>query len=152
MESQKVIIAHLHNNSRCIIALKDLAEGSEVCSLVQDGPVQSTPNLYSVQTGKDTHINPGSYLKFCNHSCQPTTRFDFSTWTLVATRKISRGEEVTFNYNTSEFKMAAPFECTCKGANLGHQVKGFHFLSREEKAKLLPFVSPAVSELEEDSK
>ena len=151
MESQNLMIAHLHNNSRCLVALQDLPEGSEVCSLVEDG-ILSTPTLYSVQTGKDTHINPGSFLKFCNHSCQPTTRFDFSTWTLVATRKISRGEEVTFNYNTSEFKMVAPFDCLCKGEESVHQVQGFHFLSREEKAKLLPSVSPAVRELEEDSK
>ena len=54
-------------------------------------------------------------LRFTNHSCAPNAvlRIRQGRVEFYAMRDIAPGEEISFNYLTSEWDMAAPFTCGC---------------------------------------
>jgi hypothetical protein len=101
-----------------------------------DGAVTSTPARSSVQVGFDEHVHPDETVvasqdrsrflwRFLNHSCAP------SCWvagrTLIALRDLAAGDELTFDYNATEWCMAEPFACLC-GACDGSMIRGYAHL------------------------
>lgn len=61
-----------------------------------------------------------------------------------ALRDIQPGEELTWNYLTTEYDMQkerAVFDCRCGSENRVGEVKGFKYLSKEQQEALLPVVS-----------
>ena len=54
-----------------------------------------------------------------NHACRPNTAIDFEKWELYALRHVSPGEELGWNYLTTEWKLSCPFECGCGAATCG---------------------------------
>ncbi|KAJ9505350.1 hypothetical protein QJQ45_028258 [Haematococcus lacustris] len=82
---------------------------------ISDPPHTTTCcNSLRLQTGENEHIvlQP-TLLEYINHSCNPTAFFDTAERQLVALRDIQPGDEVTFNYVSTEFDMATPFDCHC---------------------------------------
>jgi len=80
------------------------------------------PTRTSVQIG-DKHIED-DIISYVNHSCTPSVRVEdmsyndwnmFGTHALISTRVIVEGEEVTFDYNSTENNIVYPFECSCHG-------------------------------------
>ena len=65
--------------------------------------------------------------------------------TLRAHRAILKGEEITFNYNTTEYDMASPFECW----ETGSMVRGYAHLSAAERAAIAKYAAPHVLRLAE---
>ncbi|MGZ3274348.1 MAG: SET domain-containing protein-lysine N-methyltransferase [Caulobacteraceae bacterium] len=47
------------------------------------------------------------------HSCAPNCRVSFVHRALIAVRDIGPGEAVTFDYRTTENRLAGPFQCRC---------------------------------------
>lgn len=70
------------------------------------GPLLLVPTRESIHVGDNKHIVDlmGSFM---NHSFTPNT-FIRGTH-VVASKSILPGDELTFNYNHSELKMACPF-------------------------------------------
>ncbi|KAK7200887.1 hypothetical protein NESM_000147500 [Novymonas esmeraldas] len=54
------------------------------------------------------------------------------------------GTAITLNVNQLCYRLAAPFECRCGGADCTHAVGGFAALSSEEKARILLCTAPDV--------
>ena len=63
-------------------------------------------------------------IAYVNHSCTPSVRVDdmsyndwnmFGTYSLISTGDIAAGEELTFDYNSTEDEVAYPFKCSCHG-------------------------------------
>ena len=82
---------------------------------------------------------------FINHSCSPNTKLDVVKRWFVAIKDISKNEEITFNYLTTEWDMkrwGTDFKCICGSRNCFGHIKGFKYLTRLEKLKLKPFLSP----------
>ena len=87
--------------------------------LVLQGNYLPYPTKTSIQIG-DRHLESweGGHV---NHHCDPNTKvvlekLDSGTESyLVATKHIYPGEEVTFDYNTTEEDMSRPFKCNCHG-------------------------------------
>ena len=52
---------------------------------------------------------------------------------------MKQGEQLTWNYNTSEYELQRSFRCQC-----GARVAGFKFLSGDEQRKLSPYLSPFI--------
>ena len=55
-----------------------------------------------------------------NHHCNPSTEIVYNVDTgiqvlVVAKRDIYPGEEITFDYNTTESLISHPFQCNCHG-------------------------------------
>jgi hypothetical protein len=108
-----------------------------------DGAVRPVPARFSVQVGAHEHIHPDDDAvlaqdltrfrwRFLNHSCAPTCRVEGRR--LVALRDLAAGEELTFDYNATEWSMAEPFACAC-GACGGSVVRGFAHLDAVARAQ-----------------
>lgn len=136
--------ACLHGEA--VIAAQELAPGTPVFTLI--GPIVNCPDKYTIQVGEQAHLLPdGQLWRYLNHSCAPNCHIDFHTWTLVATRAIQRHEELTFNYLTTEWEMAAPFVCRCGVLNCYGFVTGFHGLAPAQQVLLAPHCAPHVRSL-----
>ncbi|MFM7280471.1 MAG: SET domain-containing protein-lysine N-methyltransferase, partial [Planctomycetia bacterium] len=76
---------------------------------------------------------------FLNHSCRPTTAVRGRE--LIALRPIAPYEELSFDYETTEWHMAEPFTCRCGNCG-GRSVRGFAFLPAEERERRRPYLAP----------
>ena len=57
--------------------------------------------------------------------------------TFRALRDIAAGEEISFNYLTTESEMAEPFHCRCGSANCFGFIQGRNFLTVEQADRLV---------------
>ena len=73
--------------------------------------------------------------QFLNHSCLPNCYIHFEEMVVVSLRGIQEGEELTFDYNTTEFELSHPFECNCKAEDCLQDIRGFKFLTDKERKK-----------------
>lgn len=130
-----------------LFATRAIGRGETVLRI--QGRSQSQPTRYSIQIDEATHIECEDGLderllrerypwRFLNHSCAPNARI--AGRTLVAQRSIAEGEEITFDYTTTEADMAEPFSCQCGAQRCLGTVRGFTHLSdtdRHARAALL---------------
>lgn len=108
------------------------------------GPILQSPTIYSFQLDESQHIDPrerdgrfgiGHYV---NHSCSPTTGWaeitteeDRKGIQFVALRRLMPGEEVTFDYATTEYDTAAKNPCRCGSPECRVNLHGFRDLPQE---------------------
>lgn len=128
------------NAGRHILAGTAIAAGETVLNIV--GVTATTASRYSVQAGPELHVAPPElaeddpaeryWWRFLNHSCAPNARL--RGLELVALRAIAAGEEITFDYNCTEYDMAEPFVCRC-GHCKGELIRGFKHLSPAEQCR-----------------
>ena len=110
------------------------------------GTITTKPSKYTIQLGWHRHLNFPALRKanddtdycwqYLNHSCEPNGYMDVTGLTFRAWRDIETGEEITFNYLTTESEMAVPFECVCGSANCFGFIQGRNFLTAEQAEKL----------------
>jgi hypothetical protein len=111
------------------------------CILRLEGHPSALPTRYSVQVGWQEHVETwvplveeasldSCQVRYMNHSCQPNTRF--ADRQVIALRDIAAHEELTFDYNTTEWEMAEAFQCEC-GHCGGRTIAGFRHLSPTEQ-------------------
>jgi len=67
---------------------------------------------YAIQMGKDEWGFGLGKIRLMNHSCNPNAWWE-GFGTLTARRDISSGEEVTFDYSTSELTLKYSMSCGC---------------------------------------
>lgn len=131
-----------------LVALTPIAATTRLYCI--EGEVTAIPTRYSVQIGPDTHIDLSPdydlyeildryYWRFMNHHCEPNTRIRDRD--VIALRDIDVWEEITFNYNTTEYAMAEPFRCRCGSPRCHGLIAGFSALSAEERAPLQPLLA-----------
>lgn len=110
-----------------------------------EGHETPTPTRYSLQVGRDLHLDQRGardaqdrvrrfYWRYMNHACEPTTRIIDRQ--VVAARDIAPLEGVTFDYNTTEYDMAEPFQCRCGSPACVGLVKGARHLTPDQRARL----------------
>jgi len=118
-------------------ATRDFAKG-DVISRIR-GHIDDKRDFESLQIKEGKHLHMQRPEVFLNHNCDPNCAIDFESLELHALLPIKKGEQLTWNYNTSEWVLQRPFRCQC-GAKIG----GFKFLSADDQKKLLPWVSPYI--------
>ena len=138
-----------------LFAARPFTEGEAILAL--EGELASRPSTFSVQLAANAHLEvpPGAdpledarfHWRFLNHSCDPNSYVRAEDRTLRALRPVSRGEELTFNYLTTESRLATPFECRCGSAGCFGQIRGFSFLTREQQLALEPARAAHLGEL-----
>ena len=100
------------------VALDDFDAGSVILAL--DGIASSLATRHTIQLGMSEHLqvpegtSPAHGIvrypwQFLNHSCRPNARVRGRE--LIALRAIKALEEVSFDYETTEWAMAEPFAC-----------------------------------------
>ena len=89
-------------------------KGSVVYEL--DGEYITDPTRTSIQTDSTSHIED-EIGKYINHSCTPNVKVvkDKSKIKLIALKDILSNLEITFDYNSTEYKVSHPFKCNCHG-------------------------------------
>lgn len=109
------------------------------------GMLVNVPSLYSIQIGTQSHLEPfadsENEWKFLNHSCEPNALFNPDKLIIIALRDIKAGEEICFNYHTTEYEISSPFLCKCSSKKCYGRIKGFNYLSEEEQKLLLPYTA-----------
>jgi hypothetical protein len=88
-----------------------------------------------LQVGEGQHAVFGSKALCLNHSSKPNTRIAVSPASveIVTLSAVVAGEPLTFNYNTTEYEMAEPFDDWTTGG----KVAGFKHASAEERSRLV---------------
>jgi hypothetical protein len=139
VSSRVKVEARVPGSEWCVVATRAIAPGERV--LTFDGEEGDTPSRFSVQVGRDLHVSPPADVirdgrldafewRFLNHSCRPNARIVGRD--VVAIGMIAARQEVTFDYNTTEYDMAAPFRCRCGDCG-GAEIRGARFLSEAER-------------------
>lgn len=119
-----------------VIALRLIETGERL--LTFQGPVYETHEHrallarssqdWFLQIAADLYMGPGGGLDdFVNHSCEPNCRlhYDPDGVHLVALRPVGRGEQVTFDYATSQNDYPFRFECGCGAATCRGEIGDF---------------------------
>jgi len=137
-----------------LLSLEPMAKGSTVLTIV--GHTTSTPTRHSLQIGPSHHIDVTDiddplelmdvyFWRFLNHHCEPNLAINGIE--VIAIREIAAWEELTFNYNTTEFELIEPFDCRCGSPICGGRIRGFVALSEPERSELMPWVAPHLKSL-----
>lgn len=139
------------NGQLAVIAARRVAAGAAVLTI--DGPAVAMPTRYTVQIGERQHVDAEAgadgrhpIWRFLNHACAPNTRLVGRT--LLARSDIQVGDEVTFDYDTTEWDMAAPFACHCGAASCRGVIRGYRHLTpaqREQLVDAAPHLREAVA-------
>jgi len=108
-----------------------------------EGKLLTHPTKTSFQIEKNKHLEgPGEIDNYLNHSCNSNGYINFDDLTFRSKRRILKMEELTFNYLTTELELVEPFYCECGSKNCLGFIRGFKYLSREQKESLKPRLSP----------
>ncbi|PHH75660.1 hypothetical protein CDD82_4360 [Ophiocordyceps australis] len=130
---QHVIVSSAHYASKSIakVALPPFAVFAEL----QFPPctVSEQATYATVQMGKNSHLDLNSDLIYINHSCEPSLIFDMSNMAIfVGPRGLKPGDELTFFYPSTEWRMKQPFDCNCGSPNCRGVIKGASAMSDEQ--------------------
>jgi len=160
MHSSKLAVIEATDGFRSCQAVEDVQSGSFLTDLW--GPVLDLPTAYTVLVEKNRHVLPQGVMVRFNHSCLPNAKFIYESrkisnptlnadyevfWYAVAARDIKKGEDVTYDYNTTEYDMAEHFQCNCAAEKCLGKIKGFKYLSPEQQIERADDLSPVVREL-----
>ena len=134
-------------NGRMLVAAKPIKKNVPVLRLKGRIVDYKDASPEAVQLGKNTFLDSKHYYveDYINHSCNPNTKIDFKTFQFVALRDIRKGEEITYNYLTTEYDMSrdgTDFRCHCGSRKCVKHVRGFKFLTDDHKIRLKRMLSP----------
>ena len=132
---------------RGIFALAKIPQGAIICSF--QGERLTIPELQQkyesgneriddpFQVDDDSYLHLAEPYVFFNHSCTPDAGVKGSG-TLFALRDISKGEEITYDYSTTEWTDDEAWginwtdlwkiPCNCKSKNCRKEIRGFPLL------------------------
>ena len=110
------------------------------------GIPKSTKDRYSIQISLDEHLHPFDELQsnpadyqtpwiYTNHSCNPNVVIRGRSY--IALRNIQPGDDITFDYETTELEMAEPFACACQAETCRGLIRGFRHLSELQRSALV---------------
>lgn len=115
------------------------------------GAVQPVANKRTIQIDRHRHIC-SDYIDFINHCCRPNAyvRVEDDSIVLNAIEQIdSQSDEITIDYNCSEYRLAESFTCRC--CQSPNRIRGYRNLVETNKNDYLrrigPFVLPHLLEL-----
>lgn len=107
------------------------------------GDVVHEPGQYTLQLDTERHLlNLSASWTRMNHSCNPNTHMDIARRRVVALHDIPAESELVFDYNTTEWDIAAAFVCGCGATNCVGTVRGFRHLNAAQREALRPWLSP----------
>ena len=115
---------------RSVFATRDFQEGETVV-VGRRIRILLERSIYSLQMDFELHVELDQPACLINHSCQPNTGVrnnPFGGYDFVALVDIATGEEITFDYETTEYISIAVPHCLCSMSNCRGKTRGFQFL------------------------
>ena len=139
-----------------LIAAVDIFPGEDILS-VKEGKRYPEANRYTLQTAEKDHVEVINELRYTNHECVTANAFfDFNRnpWVLMSQKFIKRGEPITYDYVTTEYKVTKSFKCKCNSEKCRNFIGGFFHLNDKEKEELINNnkVSPAIIALHNENR
>ena len=122
-----------------LVAAVDIFPGEDILS-VKEGKRYPQPNKYTLQIAEKDHVEVINELRYTNHECVTANAFfDFNQnpWVLKSRKFIKRGEPITYDYVTTEYKVTESFKCKCNSDQCRNFVGGFFYLNDKEKEELI---------------
>lgn len=126
---------NITSGQNAFFALRAFRVG-ELVSPFSAGTISAEPTYLTIQVGTRKHITmQPEFLQYINHSCDPNVFFDTTTMRVIALKELKAGEEMTFFYPSSEWKMIQRFRCYCGHPDCLGEIKGAAFLSKETQER-----------------
>ena len=92
------------NNFKSLYSTKQYEKNELIWKLI--GEIKKNPTRTSIEISKECHIED-EWGQYMNHSFTPNCKIENGY--IVSLKEIDKNEELTFNYNENETKMAHPF-------------------------------------------
>lgn len=127
----------LWNDQSGVYAGREFEPGERVMDV--EGDISPQPSRYSIQIGVDRHVHPwgpDTPWMYLNHSCRPNLAYDSASAGMVAIELIRPGDQLTFNYLTTEWEMAEAFDCACGDPQCFGRIAGYRHLDAEARDRL----------------
>lgn len=126
-----------------VFAIRDFQPGETV---IVGRRVEVLPQrtLHSLQMDFDLHVELDEPARLLNHSCNPNTGVrnnQFGGYDFVALVNIAKGDEITWDYETTEYISIAVSKCLCGHYNCRNEIRGFKFFHFEIKQKYGQFIA-----------
>ncbi len=128
---------------RSVFATREFQEGETV---VVGRRIRILPerSIYSLQMDFELHVELDKPACLINHSCQPNTGVrnnQFGGYDFVALVDIATGDEITFDYETTEYISIAVPQCLCSTSNCRGKTRGFQFLDLPLRQRYGKFIA-----------
>lgn len=130
-----VNIEKVNSDQWGVFTSRPFTKGSTVISSTLLNNNNGKPNpspescSHSIQIDWDKHILMALPARFLNHSCDPNIVVgginEGGSYDFVALRDIADGEQVRFDYETTEYEVGAFSECRCGAWNCRGTIRGF---------------------------
>ena len=127
-----------YKNKRGVYTQNTIINGDTILEL--KGIIKIIPCKYSIQISSSRHLYPDGedepamkklIWPYLNHSCSPNAMVNVNTLQLIALKNIEAGEEITFDYETTDWSMKEPFNCNCGSTNCRGEIKGELFFQHD---------------------
>jgi hypothetical protein len=142
MKNAKIKVA-FDNGGYSLFADEPIESGETILFFEQNFVDQSTNKTLRI----DEHLHqlsmdPNLPENFVNHSCDANAYIDFQALSLRASRKIEKGEEIAYNYFTTDYENEDVFDCHCGAKNCKKRITGFKSLPLKQKMEIRERLSP----------
>jgi hypothetical protein len=131
-----------------VFALDTIRAGE--CILLFERRFIDAPTTITLRVDEDLHqisTDPRAAENFVNHSCDPSALIEWSDLSLVAKREILPGEQVTYDYMTSDWDGEDPFHCQCGAEQCRESIRGFRHLTLAQQEKVRHLASPYIQKM-----
>lgn len=143
LETLTDVTVKLTTKGRSVFASRRFCKGETV---VVGRRVMILPERtnHSFQIDFDLHIELDEPARLINHSCSPNTGVrnnEFGAYDFIALVDIPEGDEITWDYETTEYISIAVPECACGSPHCRLQTRGFKYLPANTKRKYGEFIA-----------
>ena len=115
-----------------LFAMKDFDVGEPIMTSSPSSPSSSSSSSHSVQIGWNEHVVMDLPAVLINHSCDANVGMRNNhngkndvIINFCAIRPIQKGEELTWDYETAEWELSAPFPCSCGSDSCRGTIRGY---------------------------
>lgn len=143
MRVNGVKISKTLNKGFGVFANRNFAKGEVVVYGRMVQILQERTN-HSFQINVNTHVQLDKISRTINHSCEPNTGIRnniFQAYDFIVLRDIKKGEEITWDYETTEYISIAVKNCLCGSKNCRRVLRGFKYRENELLKKYGIYVS-----------
>lgn len=101
-----------------------------------------------VGISRNCWIDPAIPFKYLNHSCNPNAAIRGKV-SLVAIANIKKGDEITFDYSTTEVdeRWEMPYRCRCGNSNCRGTITSIQKLNTKTVERYLPNIPTQIKKI-----
>lgn len=140
VEIKRVTSGRANIDGNGVFSTKAVKEGQVISEVA--GRETHARTIYSIQIGKNVHLEPGIVGRNLNHSCNPNGYLKLlnGRLLLLAKKDIPKGEHITFDYATTESNTVTRAKCLCGEQNCRGRIEGFNKMTEKWKRENKRFV------------